>query len=160
MPWDCCGAALPDSTPRCPACGKGKQRWTLRLNATKRFVLGKQAEDWDIEAVDHTGASEFGPADAPEEDEDWEVEAVDHTGASDAAAPFDLEDVGLSTKSDGTDEDDDWEVEAVDHEGASGPGGGAIEAGGGGISTRETGAGDEDDDWDLEAVEVEGEEKA
>ncbi len=50
MPWTCCGTSLLDSLPSCPACGAGKEKWTLRLARTRVFQIGGAPElEWSDE---------------------------------------------------------------------------------------------------------------
>jgi hypothetical protein len=50
MPWAHCGRQLPDDVP-CPTCGQRKPSWTLRLNQTRVFALGKRSDGDDAAQV-------------------------------------------------------------------------------------------------------------
>src|SRR5688572_15958189 len=41
MPWEHCGAPVPDDQP-CPGCGITKQSWTVEWNATRTFAVTRR----------------------------------------------------------------------------------------------------------------------
>jgi hypothetical protein len=43
MPWQHCNNSISDDS-RCPSCGANKAAWTLKLDSTRLFTLGKT---WD-----------------------------------------------------------------------------------------------------------------
>ncbi len=54
MPWSHCSKELGDDVDVCPTCGATKARWTMRLNRTRKFVIG--ARTLGLRLLDGAGA--------------------------------------------------------------------------------------------------------
>lgn len=151
MPWSCCGAELSDDAHECPSCGKGKARWTVRLDRTRVFNLGPA--EWDLEALDYTPEDEASEA---ELDEDWELERVEAL-PGDEDQPAELDPSEGPRRKDAVDEEEDWELESVEALPGDSDAGSAADVEARVLSRR--GAAppavdeDEDEEWELEALE-------
>jgi hypothetical protein len=50
MPWEHCGESINEDHFRCPECGVSKGAWTIQVDQTRLFALGRGAWKGDVEA--------------------------------------------------------------------------------------------------------------